>query len=216
MNLSIAQSYLLCVIKNDGTIPKLSFDDNWLIAAGMLDLILDGIIENYNDKIVVRKDLPENLSYLGLLYNFFTSSDKNTKLSLMEFSIKDFGKSKNELFKNIAHSLEKAGAVHSVTKSNIFGESKSFIPNKKDRNSIIEQIRAEILEDGAISDDTVALSMLLEKTSHLNDYFSKHERKRLKEKIEKIRNSAICSPVKDAIDSTIGILSIFTIILGAI
>lgn len=216
MNLSIAQSYLLCILKDDGTIPKLSFDDNWLIAAGMLDFILDGIIENYNDKIVVKKDLPENLGYLELLYNFFKSCDKNIKLSLMEFSIKDFGKSKNELFNNIAHSLEKTGAVHSITNSNIFGESKSFIPNKKDKNLIIEQIRAEILEDGKISDDTIALSMLLEKTSHLNDYFSKHERKELKEKIEEIRNSAICSPIKDAIDSTIRILSIFTIILGAI
>lgn len=213
MNLSISQSYLLCVLKDNGTISKLSLDDNWLIAAAMLDLFLNGIIENNDNKIAVVKELPQNLNYLKLLYEFFKSSNKNTKLSILEFSTRDFGKSKNLLFQSIAKSLEKIGAVNFMRKSNIFGEYDVFIPNSKHLNSIIEQIRTEILKDEIMSEKIIALSLLLDKTSHLRNYFSKHEKNELKKKIEKIKNSSLSCPVRDAIDTTITILCLFTVLL---
>ncbi len=51
---------------------------------------------------------------------------------------------------------------------------------------IIEKIRAELLEDGEISEDVIVLTALMDKVGNLKDYFSKHEQKELKNRIEAV------------------------------
>lgn len=216
MNFSISQSFLLCVLKEDGTIPKLSLDENWLIAAGMLDLIFKDTIESVDEKIMVKGELPENLYYLKTLYNFFSLSDKSSKNAIVEFSTKDLGKSRSKLFRSVARSLAEKNAVKVETKSNFLSDNELYIPNKIELEKIIEEIRAELLEDGVVTHETIVLSMLLDKSSHLKDYFSKHERDRLNEKIDELRDYPINSPVKEAIESTLLLLSLFTVFLGVI
>ncbi|MCR1898413.1 GPP34 family phosphoprotein [Irregularibacter muris] len=216
MDYSISQSFLLCVLKEDGTIPKLSLDENWLIAAGMLDLILNDIIDYVDEKIQVKGELPRNLSYLKTFYTFLKSSDKSAKSVVIEFSTKDLGKSKTKLFKAIAKSLAEVNAVKIDSKANFLSSSESYIPNKVEVKKIIEEIRAELLEDGPVTQENTVLSMLLDKSSHLKDYFSKHERNKLNEKMEEIRNSPVNSPVKEAMESTILLISILAIFLGVI
>ncbi|WP_440896409.1 GPP34 family phosphoprotein [Amphibacillus sp. Q70] len=216
MDYSISQSFLLCVLKEDGTIPKLSLDENWLIAAGMLDLILHDTIDYVDEKIQVKGELPRKLSYLKTFYTFLKSSDKSAKSVVIEFSTKDLGKYKTKLFKAIAKSLVEVNAVKIDSKANFLSSSESYIPNKVEVQKIIEEIRAELLEDGPVTQENTVLSMLLNTSSHLKDYFSKHERNKLNEKMEEIRNSPVNSPVKEAMESTILLISILAIFLGVI
>lgn len=62
---------------------------------------------------------------------------------------------------------------------------------------VIEKIRAELLEDGDVSEDVIALTVLLDKSGQLKEYFSKYEQKELKEKLEVIRKSEAGTTVKE-------------------
>ena len=63
--------------------------------------------------------------------------------------------------------------------------------------SVIEKIRAELLEDGDVSEDVIALTVLLDKSGQLKEYFSKYEQKELKEKLEVIRKSKAGTTAKE-------------------
>ena len=53
----------------------------------------------------------------------------------------------------------------------------------------MQNIRAEILEDGALSEDIVALAALLHKSGELKKYFSAHEKEDFKKRMQEIKKS---------------------------
>lgn len=61
-------------------------------------------------------------------------------------------------------------------------------------------IRAELLEDGQVSDEIVALVSLLEKSGQIKKYFSKYERDQLKIRLKEIQNSDANKLVKVMVD----------------
>ena len=70
-----------------------------------------------------------------------------------------------------------------------------YIPNEADVDHIVQNIRAELLEDGEISEDIVVLTALLNKSKDLQRYFSAYEKKGLKNRLKEIKEH----PVSDEI-----------------
>lgn len=56
-------------------------------------------------------------------------------------------------------------------------------------DAIVQNIRAEILEDGELSEDIVALSALLHKSGELKKYFSAYEKKDFRKRMQEIKES---------------------------
>ena len=54
---------------------------------------------------------------------------------------------------------------------------------------VIQKIRAELLEEGELSDDIIALTALLHKSGDLSRYFSNYEKKALKTRLKSIKES---------------------------
>ena len=68
----------------------------------------------------------------------------------------------------------------------LLGNKKNFVPAKTAVESVIDMVRAELLEDGEVTEDIAALVVLLEKGKCVKTYFSAYEQKTIKEKLKAI------------------------------
>ena len=80
--------------------------------------------------------------------------------------------------------------VYDVKEKGGFMNGKTlYIPNEADVDHIVQNIRAELLEDGEISEDIVVLTALLNKSQDLQRYFSSYEKQALKKRLAEIKEN---------------------------
>lgn len=204
-NLSLTQEYLLCVLGDKGKIPTFGVEKILCIAAsGVVELLLDDIIELDGKKLSVKMDLPAQKSYLRSVFDFIEKKQPVKFEKVIEyFSITFTDKNINELIGRIGESLAEAGCVKKE-KGGLFGNKAVYIPNEKAVDAIIQNIRAEILEEGALSEDIVALTALLNKSGDLTKYFSAYEKKDLKRRLKEIKENPqneTIAKVTDCVDT---------------
>ena len=85
-------------------------------------------------------------------------------------------------------------------KRGILGGKTAYIPEPNKLDSIIQNIRAEILKDGNLSEDIVALTALLNKSGDISKYFSAYEKKDLKNRLKEIKNNPQNEMIKKVTD----------------
>ena len=110
----------------------------------------------------------------------------------------------------VGDSLADIGFV-SITETNgIIGKKKSYIPSREAVHYVIDMIRAELLEDGEITEDIACLVVLLERSRIIKTYFSAFEQKEIRQKLKEIMNSEAGQLVKymiDYLDNTIAMMT---------
>ena len=74
-------------------------------------------------------------------------------------------------------------------KGGILGGKNVYIPDEKELDTVVQNIRAELLEEGELSEDIVALTALLEKSGDLMRYFSAYEKKSIRSRLKEIKES---------------------------
>lgn len=76
-DLSITQKYLLCALSNKGKIPALNFERIIAIAAaGVVELMMDDVVEFDGKKLSVKRMLPKEKSYLSLIYDYIEKNNR--------------------------------------------------------------------------------------------------------------------------------------------
>ena len=83
---------------------------------------------------------------------------------------------------------------------------------------VIDKVRAELLEDGEVTEDAAAIAVLLDKAKMLQFYFSKFEQQELKERLAQLAHSAHGAAVQemlDYVDGLMAMVSILTVTVGA-
>ena len=180
-NLSLTQQYLLCVLNKNGKLPAFGLEKTLcLSAAGVLELLMEDALSFDGKKLTVKSALPEEKAYLRPVYQAVERKQPVKFESIVEYFSLDFtDKHMNELIDSIGASLAKKGCVQREEKSGLFGGKDLYIPNEADVDAVVQSIRAELLEDGELSEDVVALTMLLNKSGDLKQYFSAYEKKDL-------------------------------------
>ena len=157
-NLSITQEYILCTVNEKGSLA--SYNQNavaCLIVSGLLELQLANCISLNDKKVHVCTTLPEHLSYLKPLYNIINQEKPMKAERVVEtYTIAFTNQKLYELLDALMESLRKADAVEPV-KTGLFSKKDSYAPKRGCR---IKKIRAELLEDGKISEDVIALTAL--------------------------------------------------------
>lgn len=199
-DLSITQEYMVCVVNDKGDLPGYNGAAvACLVVSGVLEMQLEKCISIEDKKVTVCTELPEHMSYLRPLYDVI-SKEKTMKIEKIveTYTISFTNKKLNELLDALMDGLKDADVVEPV-KPGILGNKDSYAPKKDVVKGIIEKIRAELLEDGEISEDVIALTALLDKAERLKEYFSKYEQKELKEKIDEIRKSEAGITVKEMV-----------------
>ena len=199
-DLSLIQQYWLCAVNPKGALYSTDFPaTTCLIAAGLLDLLLAGCVTLEDKRVYVLAPLPEALDFLAPLYHAL-DREKPMKLSrLLERYTILTGKPLKTLLSSVLSTLVAAGLTTPVT-AGLFKNQERQAPKEEAVDRVMEQIRAELLEDGPLTEDVVALTALLDKAGRLKDFFSKHEQKRLRERLREIQSSETGQTIKDMVN----------------
>ena len=214
-NLSLTQQYLLCVLNKNGKLPTFGLEKTLcLSAASVLELLMEETLSFDGKKLKVQSPLPEEKTYLRPVYQVVERKQPVKFESIVEyFSLAFTDKHMNELIDSIGASLVQKGCVQRDEKSGLFGGKDLYIPNETDVDSVVQSIRAELLEDGELSEDVVALTMLLHKSGDLQKYFSAYEKKDLKKRLKEIKNN----PQNEMVQKAVGYVdSLLCLVIVAI
>ncbi len=202
-NLSIVEKYTLLTLNDKGTFPSLStnYPEACLLSSAISDLSLNEVISIDDKKMVtVVADLPENLELLRPFYDYLKDIGSLSIAKILQDYTMSFSKRYEELFQSISNSLAAKNSVEKEEKSGIIIDKVRYYPNKSDVESVVQKLRDEVLEKDKVSNDMLILSSILDRGKQLNQFFSKHESKDLKEKLELLRKTEASSLVKTMID----------------
>ncbi len=199
-DLSITQEYMICTVNEEGILSSHNQKAIvCLIVSGVLEMQLEKCVYLKDKKLTVCAGLPENMAYLKPLYDVINQGKPVKAEKVVETYTAAFTNKKlNELVDALMDGLKAADVVELV-KTGLLKNKDTFVPKKEVITGIIEKIRAELLEDGEISEEVVALTVLMEEAGSLNEYFSKFEQKELKTKLETIKNSDAGTFVKEMV-----------------
>ena len=223
-DLSLTQKYFACAFYKKG---KLNGFDLYslvcLLASGILELQLSGCISMEGGKrlhlpasgrkVAVTSGLPMEKAHLRPLYDYL-NQDKPLKLEkvLIDYHYTlSSGKRRNALINAIGESLVWKGLANEG-KAALFGGRKSWYPAKKAVNQVIGMIRSELLEKGGVTEDTAALAILLKRGKIINQYFSRYERKEMKENLNIFSNSPEGILVKEMVTWVNAVIDATTIL----
>jgi len=186
-----------------------SFIEAYLNAAVIIDLIIQKKISIENQYLITKDNSLSNVDYYDYIIKKTSSFSKLIKLNRL--ISKSISWSSKTVFNMLIESLSNKKAINK-TKSRfllIFNKT-LFIPDLKFVDSIIQQIRAEILEEGKVEPLVVALVLLLDQSKLLKSYFSDYERDDLNKKINDLKKDnskesneiiLIIESIKQVIDS---------------
>ncbi|HJC90862.1 MAG TPA: GPP34 family phosphoprotein [Candidatus Mediterraneibacter excrementigallinarum] len=189
-DLSVTQQYLLCVLGKRGKFATFEIEKVMCLStAGLLELLLDEIVELDDKKLSVKSALPIEKSYLSSIYNFIVQKQPVKFQKVIEYySVTFTDRNINELLTAVGESLVQEGCAVRE-KGGIFGGKTVYIPDEKELDGVVQNIRAELLEEGELSEDIVALTALLEKSGDLMRYFSAYEKKSIRSRLKEIKES---------------------------
>lgn len=189
-DLSVTQQYLLCALKKNGRLPIFGIEKTvCLSASGVLELLMEEVLAFDGKKLTIRTSLPAEKAYLHPVYEMVEKKQPVKFEKVVEyFSVTLTDKHLRELIDRVGESLAEAGCVRRE-KGGLLGERNLYIPEESAVDAIVQNIRAEILEDGALSEDIVALTALLNKSGDLQKYFSAYEKNDLKRRLREIKEN---------------------------
>ena len=188
--LSLTQQYLLCILSKKGKIGTIEVEKTAsLVAAGILELLMDEAAALDGKKLVVRGELPADKDFLRPVYSYIERKQPVKFETVLEnFSITFTDKNINELIDCVGRSLVDAGCA-TQEKGGLLGGKTVFIPDERALDRIIQAIRAELLEEGELSEEVIALTALLNKSGEIAKYFSAYEKKTLKRRLKEIKEN---------------------------
>ena len=215
-DLTITQEYMICVLNEKGKMSELFGVEKIVcfVAAGLLEMKLEGCIAMEKKKVCVISDLPEKLAHLKPLYDYINryESVKIEKI-IEEYTYTFTDKRFYELVDSVGKSLAEINMAEEIEKG-ILGKRKYYIPTKDAVHYVIDMIRSELLEEGEITEDIVLLTILLAKGKIIKKYFSEYEQKEMKLRLKEILNSADGHMVQEMIDHIENMIYTMTVLMG--
>lgn len=201
-DLTLSQEYLICAVNEKGTLGTFSTEKQvCLVAAALLELQLAGCVALEKKTVTVTAPLPAEQAHLAPLHYYLTGGSKVRKLEkLLEdyhYSVTDTRL--NDLVGAIGSSLAALDLVR-PGKTGLLGSKQAFVPTREAINGVVDLVRAELLEEGEVTEDVAALVILLDKGKSLKPYFSAFEQKEMKEKLRAIGKTATGKLVREMVE----------------
>jgi len=207
--LSIAQEYLLCIVSEKGKVPSIAREvPACILASGLIELMMSGHIRmDGKSTISVTDELKPEQPYLTSLLSWLRKSG-TVKLDKIarEYCIGLTTRKLNTLIMDIGNSLADRGCV-TVKKGGLLAALPLFVPDSEEVDKVIQKIRAELLESGSISEETVALVSLLGKSHRIKRYFSAYEANQLKARLEEVKEAPANQMIRKMVDSIEAIIA---------
>ena len=150
--------------------------------------------------VTVTGPLPEGQAHLRPLYAFVNRPKPIRKEKLLEeytYTVTDA--QRDELLESIGRSLADLGLVQPV-KVGLLGKKQGYAPTPEAISGVVDMIRAELLEEGEITEDVVSLVVLMEKGNCLKPYFSAFEQKQMKQRLRALGESPTGKMVQEMVE----------------
>jgi hypothetical protein len=93
------------------------------------------------------------------------------------------------LYSAIGDSLVKSRCADAMIKYGLNKKKIRYVPKTEAVRSVIERVRAGFIGDGTLTEGTLCLSALLDKSVLFRSYFSKDEMEIVRKRIEVVQNS---------------------------
>lgn len=196
-DLTVTEKYFIVSLTDKGKLPLLGVEiPSCLVVSGLFDMVFENIVViGEKKRIKILKELPDKLSFLQGMYKMIENNEKLTPEKLVsEYVLTFTGKRLSEYVKLIAQNIAGKGIAE------IEKDGAVCIPAQEEKDKIIQEIRAELLEDGVVSADILLLAALMYKGNQIKKYFSKYEADCLKKRIKEIKNTEIGKQVAQAVD----------------
>ena len=221
-DLTLTQEFSLCQMNKKGKlVGKPSVMPNFALGiATLYELYLNDNI-SLAKVIEIKKEPNKELKHLVLLYDFIKSQKKLQFRSVVQ-KICFNDKLIKLIFHNCKEQLLTEDFLEEVTVKGFLNTSKIVTVSKTGSTDfVIQKIRAEVLEDGEISENTIPLIALLVKTKKLEDYFSKYELDALKIRIEVLKTDEqyklMFNTIKEMEALQVALyVSLFCVLVGAL
>lgn len=157
------------------------------IASIFIDLFLkEKISFDENQQVIIKNSELTGVEYNDIILQTITSKKTMSIKEWIEYFY-SHSKLRDTIYNTIIQSIIKKDALQVVNSPYLLNSSKKkYIDSKNIGDFLVQKIRAELLEDGNIDDNTLCLIILLDENKMLMSYFSEYEYKDIKEKIEKI------------------------------
>ena len=199
--LSLSQQYLLCTMKKNGALPALGMEKSvCLTASCVLELLLEDVLAFDGKHLTVKGPLPEGSAYLRPIWQVVEQKQPVKFEGVVElFALSLTDTRLKELLSGLGESLLAAGCVRRE-KGGLFGGRDLYPPQAEAVDAVVQGIRAELLEEGPLSQDVVALTALLHKSGDLKKYFSSYEKDALRGRLKEIREQPQSEMVRRAIE----------------
>ncbi|MCL2783384.1 MAG: GPP34 family phosphoprotein [Propionibacteriaceae bacterium] len=210
-DLSFTQEYYLCAVNSKGNSPLDGGEFTACLVVGdIMEMLGQGLIsKDEKSRFYAAKPWDDSLPYAKPMYDAIASSKKPRSASdfLFELSFKQI----SSLSSSIGTSLVAAGDADELDNQGLFKNKTKYVPKPEAVTRVIEKVRAEFLEDGRMSDETVCLTALLDAGNLIHHYFSEVEARSVKNRLAEIRESETYSAVKEILDTITALIIIITV-----
>ena len=190
-NLSLSQEFIFLTLNDKGKISSIDeYARTCVIASAIFEMQLEEILEIEDKRVVILKELPEEMNYLSSLYDFLRESKKPRRFSdIVTNYVQSFtDKRILALTHDICNTLLEKGYVNFEEKG-AFDSMNKYIPIKSKQEESIAIMKSKLLENKELDIESIILANLLDKANKLKQYFSNCERKDLKETLKEARKS---------------------------
>lgn len=186
---TITEEYYVLAVDKNGAISSIRSNElnSGLIASGLMDLMMDGVITIEKNKITVVKDLPEGLKHLKSLYTYLTEKNRTTEKVMGDY-VMSMGARMREFIGEIGETLVAEGLAEKG-KGGLFGPKVTYIPVKSYKDQLIEAVKNIVKTKDEFSPRDMAFLCILQETHNLNQYFSKYESQEIKDKLKEIKKN---------------------------
>ena len=211
---ALTQEYLILTTNDKGKLPMANSTETkaGLVAAGIMDLLLEGAIKIEGKKVEAVGPLPGSLGHLEGLYAYLSDKSRSVTKVIEDYCMSFSSSRINQLLTDTGNSLSAAGAV-AEGKGGLFGNRDLFVPEKAFKEALIETLKRAAVQVESLSLHDAALASLLKETRNLKPYFSKHENDLMKEKLKAIKNQQDSKIIREMVGY---IDAIMTVMMAAV
>lgn len=209
-DLDIAQEFLMIALDKD--VKKEGFfefkNPICVVMSAFWELLTAEVIKkDKNNKIIISRKLDSDKVYLNYIYNAITNEKPKTIKKWIEYYALSLStKEMKEIVLSVTESLVDIGYIESKKKQGIFKEKTNYEVHNSYVTPIVERIRAEFLEEGDLTEETIFLASLLYKCQILKNFFSKYESDIVKQRLSILKKSEYYPLVKEILDGVDAII----------
>lgn len=209
---SLVIEYLLCALNDKGRLPSISTEKEvCFFAANLIELIQAGAVALKNKKLICMEQPSSTAAYLEPMLKILQQSKpKKPEDFVGDLAFSLSGKPMNAMMDACLNAMEEDGLMETKMHKGLLKETEYRVCRREETDRVIEKIRAEFLETGQISNETMILGALLNKAGLLKTYFSAYEAKVFKQRLKElseIPENRMISEMIDYVDTLIAVIA---------